>query len=325
MVVDKTLYDVLGVDENATTEQINKAFKKKSLEHHPDRGGDHEMMQQINAAKEVLTDPQKREIYDRYGLEGMRSGMGEGNFGGFSEFPGGIFDIFDLFNHGSNRRGRAATPKGSDIKHILRVSLEELYSGNTKTISIDREVICTDCNGYACIFTCIECICCYFINSTGCHDGVSRECTKCEGRGIETRVFRMGPIIQQMQSKCSSCNGEGTTINSRNCCKSCRGKKVVRQTKSMDVDIAPGSHDGETIKFSGEGNQVQLEAILPQKQRVRLSSKEYYEETEMLECEPPLKKSQHQHFGNGYHFNGTENGEDDDTHGHPQGVQCQTQ
>ncbi|CAF1121030.1 unnamed protein product [Rotaria sp. Silwood1] len=307
MVVDKTLYDVLGVEENATTEQINKAFKKKSLEHHPDRGGNHEMMQQINAAKDVLTDPKKREIYDRYGLKGMRSGMGEENFHGFSGFPGNIFDIFDLFDRGSNRRGRAAQPKGSDIRQVLRVSLEELYSGNKRTISVDREVVCTDCNG------------------TGCHDGISRECTKCEGHGIETRVFRMGPMIQQTQGKCSSCNGEGTMINSRNCCKICRGKKVVRQTKNMDVDIAPGSHDGETIKFSGEGNQVQLEAILPPKQRVRLNSKEHYEETEMLECEPPRKKSQKQHFGNGHHYYGTEDDENDDVHGHSQGVRCQTQ
>ncbi|CAF1188305.1 unnamed protein product [Rotaria sordida] len=317
MVVDKTLYDVLGVDENATTDQINKAFKKKSLEHHPDRGGSHEMMQQINAAKDVLTDPKKREIYDRYGLEGMRSGMGEANFHGFSGFSENIFDIFDIFNRGSNRRGRAAPSKGSDIKQALRVSLEELYSGNTRTISIDRDVLCADCNG------------------TGCHDGISRECTKCEGRGIETLMYRMGPIIQQTQSKCSSCNGEGTMINSKNCCKSCRGKKMIRQTKNMNVDIAPGSHDGEAIKFSGEGNQIpkgengtlnQLEAILPPKQRVKLSSKEHYEETEMIECEPPRKKSQQQqHFRNGHHYYGAEDGEDDDVHGHPQGVQCQTQ
>ncbi|CAF0871980.1 unnamed protein product [Rotaria sordida] len=417
MVVDKTLYDVLGVDENATTDQINKAFKKKSLEHHPDRGGSHEMMQQINAAKDVLTDPKKREIYDRYGLEGMRSGMGEANFHGFSGFSENIFDIFDIFNRGSNRRGRAAPSKGSDIKQTLRVSLEELYSGNTRTISIDRDILCADCNG------------------TGCHDGISRECTKCEGRGIETLMYRMGPIIQQTQSKCSSCNGEGTMINSKNCCKNCRGKKMIRQTKNMNVDIAPGSHDGEAIKFSGEGNQIpkgengtvyailqqqphsiferlgddltmklkinlseslcgfhrvitlldghklvikhppgkpivpnsyrcikgqgmpnrhahshgdliihfdvefpkenfiknetqlnQLEAILPPKQHVKLSSKEHYEETEMIECEPPRKKSQQQqHFRNGHHYYGAEGGEDDDVHGHPQGVQCQTQ
>ncbi|CAF2965443.1 unnamed protein product [Rotaria sp. Silwood2] len=333
MVVDKTLYDVLGVDENATTEEINRAFRRKSLEHHPDRGGSHEMMQQINAAREILTDPKKRDIYDRYGLEGMRSGMGEANFDtSFPGFPGNIFDIFDLFGSGSNRRRRTAPTKGSDIKQVLRVSLEELYSGNTRTISVDRDVVCKDCNG------------------TGSLDGTSRECINCNGHGIETVTFRMGPITQQTQSKCSSCNGEGTMINSKNCCKSCRGKKVIRQTKHLDVDIAPGSHDGETIKFSGEGNQIvhfqkintyiyifqliptllvyffqQLEVILPSKQRVKLNSKEHYEEAEMTECEPKRKKSQQPHFGNGYHHHGAENGEDDDIPSHHQGAQCQTQ
>jgi DnaJ family protein A protein 2 len=92
--------------------------------------------------------------------------------------------------------------------------------------------------------------------STGCHDSVKRECTSCEGQGVETVMYRMGPMVQQMQRKCSVCNGAGDMINAKNRCKTCQGKKLLQQTKTLDVHIAPGSQNGETIKFSSEGNQI---------------------------------------------------------------------
>ncbi|CAF4906102.1 unnamed protein product [Rotaria sp. Silwood1] len=237
MVVDRTLYNVLGVEPNATQEQISKAAKKKSLEHHPDRGGSHEKMQQVNAAREVLMDPKKRETYDRYGLEGMKTAMPNENFN-FPGFPGSIFDLFNLFEHGNTSQGRSTINKGNDIKHVLKVSLEELYSGTTRTIFINCDFVCVECDGI------------------GCHDGIPRECNSCQGTGIGRVIHRMGPMIQQIQQKCSTCNGEGYVIDSINRCRTCDGKKVIQQEKSLDINIAHGSQHRETIKLSGEGNQI---------------------------------------------------------------------
>ncbi len=94
------------------------------------------------------------------------------------------------------------------------------------------------------------------IYSTGCNDGISRQCTECDGTGVETLIYRMGPIIQQMQGKCSKCGGQGNMINNHNRCKNCRGNKLSNQKKKLIVNIVHGSQDGEMIKFLGEGNQI---------------------------------------------------------------------
>jgi len=234
MVVDRTLYDVLEVDPNASQQDIIKAIKMQSLKHHPDRGGSVEMMQKVNAAKEILTDSEKRKVYDRYGLEGIKSKMSTDHSQGF---PGGIFDIFDMFNRGSNHRNHTRVSKGSDIKHSLKVSLEDLYSGTTKKIEIDRDVVCKYCKG------------------SGSNDGIQRECSECSGTGVETLVYRMGPIIQQTQAQCSSCHGTGNHIDHKNKCKKCHGNKILKEKKVFDVNITHGTQNGETIKYIGEGNQ----------------------------------------------------------------------
>ena len=94
------------------------------------------------------------------------------------------------------------------------------------------------------------------MNSTGCNDGISRPCTECEGTGIETLIYRMGPFLQQSQRKCSKCNGQGNLIANHNRCKNCRGNKIFNQKKRLVVNIVHGSEDGEVIKFIGEGNQI---------------------------------------------------------------------
>ncbi len=95
-----------------------------------------------------------------------------------------------------------------------------------------------------------------FIISTGCNDGIQRQCTDCEGTGIETLIYRVGPMIQQIQGKCSSCRGQGNKINNHNRCKNCHGNKLFNQKKRFDVNIVHGSQNGELIKFIGEGNQI---------------------------------------------------------------------
>jgi len=235
MVCDTTLYELLDVSPNATDEQITKGHRKQALLNHPDRGGDPIKMQQINIAKEVLSDPKKRDIYDKYGPDGLKTGGGPSGFPG--DIPSGMEDILaGLFGH---RFGRRQTiRKGDDRKHVLKVSLEELYLGCSKKPSITRHVVCTNCNG------------------TGCQDGIKRTCTNCDGQGVENVIQRMGPFIQQMQRKCSSCNGQGDMITPKNRCKTCYGQKISEQKKILDVEIARGSQDKQTIKYSGEGDQI---------------------------------------------------------------------
>ncbi|CAF0855621.1 unnamed protein product [Adineta ricciae] len=237
MVVDKTLYNVLGVEPSATQDEITRAARKKALEHHPDRGGSHEMMQQVNAARDILSDPEKRRAYDQYGLKGMQSRMENQDFH-FSGFPNDIFDIFNLFDHGSTHRHTTRPTKGEDIKHVLQVTLEELYSGSTRVAVIDRSVVCETCQG------------------TGSRDGITRRCTNCDGTGMETSIHRAGPFIQQTRRECSMCHGSGDMVDPKNRCRTCYGKKVNREEKILDVHIVPGSADCETVKFHGEGHQI---------------------------------------------------------------------
>ncbi|CAF3417503.1 unnamed protein product [Rotaria socialis] len=224
MVFDTILYDLLEVEPNATQQDISKAVKRKSLEHHPDRGGNHEMMQKVNAARQILTDPEKRELYDRIGWEKMQSHIDDSDF----PIPGFAENLFDIFKQ----------KKESYIKHSLKVSLEELYSGGTRTVSIDRNIVCVECNG------------------TGCRDGVPSVCNNCKGTGVETLIHEMGPMIQHIRCACSLCNGDGQIIHPENRCKTCDGKKLCQQKKELDVHIAHGSQHREAIKFIGEGNQT---------------------------------------------------------------------
>ncbi|CAF5153935.1 unnamed protein product, partial [Rotaria magnacalcarata] len=138
-------------------------------------------MQKINAARQILTDPDKRELYDRIGWEKMQSHIDDSAFP-IPRFSGNFFDIF---KH----------KKDNHIKHSLKVSLEELYSGATRTVSIDRDIVCVECNG------------------TGCRDRVSCVCNNCEGTGLETLTHQMGPVIQHIRCTCSLCNGDGQIIH----------------------------------------------------------------------------------------------------------------
>jgi len=106
------------------------------------------------------------------------------------------------------------------------------------------------------------------LNSTGCHDGLERRCANCDGTGIETLIHRMGQFIQQTRTHCSLCNGNGNMIDDKNRCKTCLGKKVFRKEKILDVNIAPGSQNGETIKFIDEANQI----VSSEKESFRLIS-----------------------------------------------------
>jgi len=183
--VDTTkLYETLEVEKESSQKEIKKAYYKQSRVHHPDRGGDEHHYREVNAAYEILSDPEKRKVYDKYGLEGVADEGGGGGGGG------GGSDIFDLFfGGGRSRGGRAGPKKGPSINHPIKVSLEDLYNGKTVKLAVNRKVIV----------------------------GKVSECNKCNGQGAVVEIRQLGPgMIQQMQRPCDSCNGQGTSAKTKN-------------------------------------------------------------------------------------------------------------
>lgn len=226
------MYNCLGVKKDASSADIKKAFRKLALEHHPDRGGDPEKFKEISAAHEVLTDAEKRKIYDEGGLEALRGeGGGDGHDDIFSMFFGGG-------RGGGGGRGRGGPQKGDNIEHPYKASLEDLYNGKTVKLAISRDKPCQDCEG------------------RGGKVGAEKTCTDCGGRGVRIQIRQIGPaMVQQMQSACPTCKQTGKMIDERDKCKACKGSKTYKDRKVLEVLVEKGMKSGSKIRFSGESNE----------------------------------------------------------------------
>ncbi|KAJ3036531.1 Type I HSP40 co-chaperone [Rhizophlyctis rosea] len=237
MVKDTKYYDLLEVSPGASESELKKAYRKLALKYHPDKNPDAgDRFKDISHAYEVLSDSQKREIYDKYGEEGL---SGEGGPGMSPE---------DLFSHlfgggmgggffGGGGRSRPSGPrKGKDMTHALKVSLDDLYKGKVSKLALQKQVVCKTCQG------------------KGGKEGAVKQCTGCNGRGIKIIMRQIGPMIQQMQQTCPDCNGEGEIIRDKDRCKGCSGQKVISERKILEVHIDKGMQDGQKITFSGEGD-----------------------------------------------------------------------
>jgi len=198
--VDTTkFYKVLEVDKGAGDSEIKKAYRKLAVKHHPDKGGDPEKFKEITQAYEVLSDSEKRAKYDKYGEAGL-DGPGSD--------PTDIFDTFFNRRTGPSSRRRQKT---KDVVQPVKATLEQLYNGQTKKMAITRQVIDKQ-------------------------RGV-QECGVCNGRGVKVEVIRMGPMIQQMQSQCSACGGQGKSF------------KTKSDKEILEVHIQKGTPDGHKIPF----------------------------------------------------------------------------
>ncbi|XP_070576010.1 dnaJ homolog subfamily A member 2-like [Ptychodera flava] len=237
-MADTDLYEVLGLSKTASDAEIKKAYRKLAKEFHPDKNPQHgDKFKEISYAYEVLSNPEKRETYDNYGMEGIRGEAGP-DFGGediFSHFfGGGLFGGLGGFGGGRRRKQR-----GEDTVHPLRVTLEDLYNGKTSKLQLSKNVICRICNGQ------------------GGKQGALQTCRVCHGRGVKVTIRQIGPgMVQQMQSVCPECHGEGETINEKDKCKTCHGKKVVKESKILQVHVDKGMKDGQRITFRWEGDQT---------------------------------------------------------------------
>ncbi|XP_026662236.1 chaperone protein dnaJ A6-like [Phoenix dactylifera] len=230
-------YEILGVSKHASPDELKKAYRKAAIKNHPDKGGDPEKFKELAQAYEVLSDPEKREIYDEYGEDALKEGMGGG---GTSHNP---FDIFEQFFGGGafgggSSRGRRQR-RGEDVVHSLKVSLEDLYNGTTKKLSLSRNVLCAKCKG------------------KGSKSGVSGRCYGCQGTGVRTVTRQIGlGMIQQMQHACPECKGSGEVISDKDKCPQCKGNKVSQEKKVLEVHVEKGMQHSQKIVFQGEADEA---------------------------------------------------------------------
>jgi len=259
-------YDVLGVDRDASEEEIKRAYREKATEYHPDVSDAEdaeEKFKQVKKAHEVLTDEEKRQAYDRLGHErfveaekhggfddgaggagaGRAGGRGAGGFGGFGggggqgQDPfGDVGDIFEQFFGGGRggQRQRDRPRQGQDLQTRLEIDLEEAYEGVTKQLTVTRPEQCPDCDG------------------AGHPPSADAEtCPECNGRGQVTQVRQSALGRVQQTRTCRRCEGEGTLYSET--CGTCRGDGIVRNEATLQVDIPAGIEDGQSLRMDGEG------------------------------------------------------------------------
>jgi molecular chaperone DnaJ len=234
-------YEVLGVARGATDDEIKKTFRKLAKQFHPDANkeqGAEARFIEINEAYEVLSDPQKRAAYDRYGHAGLNNGAANG-FGDFSNFSS-INDLFETFFAQSQGGGRArtSTQRGADLRYELTISFEEAIFGCQKEIELPRWEQCTPCRG------------------SGAQPGTSKaRCVTCQGSGEIRRVQQsiFGQFVNV--TICERCRGEGSVITTP--CEKCRGQGRVRNNRRVVVNIPAGVDDGINVRVTGEGEVSQ--------------------------------------------------------------------
>jgi molecular chaperone DnaJ len=232
-------YEVLGVHRDAAPEEIKSAFKRLAAQSHPDRNqGDptaHERFKEINLAYQVLSDENRRTLYDRLGHRAEEPGS---PFGASGPFPGGFVDISDIAIDGilGDLLGVFGVGKGDkgDIKRELQVSFEEAAFGCEKTMRYDRVVACAECRG------------------SGAAAGTAPEaCSACSGRGRVRLQQGLFPIA--VERSCSRCRGTGRTV--RHACALCRGSGLVTASETLRVTIPTGIESGATKLVSNAGNK----------------------------------------------------------------------
>lgn len=251
MAQKRDYYEVLGVDKNATEDEIKVAYRKLAIKYHPDRNpGNKEAEEKFKEAAEaydVLHDPDKRAQYDQFGFDGP-SGSGFGGFGGGGMDMDDIFSMFgsvfgghsgfgDFSGFGGSGRGgsRQRVYQGSNLRLKVKLSLQDIASGVTKKFKVREDVKCTACNG------------------TGAEGGSQPEtCPTCHGSGMVTRTVRSMFGMMQTQSECPTCHGEGTVI--KNKCKACGGSGVVKGDNIVEINIPAGVEEGMVLNVHGKGN-----------------------------------------------------------------------
>jgi molecular chaperone DnaJ len=227
-------YKILGVSREASEEEIKKSYRRIAMQYHPDRNPGNkdaeEKFKLASEAYEVLRDSEKRQIYDRYGVEGLK-GTGFTGFRGFEDIFSTFGDIFeDFFGFGNTSRRRPRSRPGADLRYDLKISFLDAAFGMETEIEIPKTVVCEACQG------------------TGAKLGTQpTACPACRGTGQVTRSQGFFTI----STTCSQCHGEGR-VNPHPC-KECRGMGRIRRTRKLQIKIPPGVDTGAKLRLRGEG------------------------------------------------------------------------
>ena len=245
-------YEVLGVDKNASDDELKKAYRRLAKKYHPDANPDNKKeaeakFKEVNEAYETLSDSQKRKMYDQFGPDGPAGFGGGGPGGGYYSYSTSGFDGFDMGDLGDifssffgggfgGRSSRTSNGpvKGADLRYDMEITFEESFLGTEKEISINREDNCATCNG------------------TGAKPGSKVEtCPTCGGTGQIKQV--QTTILGQMQTTrtCTTCHGEGKIIKEP--CETCRGKGTIKKPTRIKVKIPAGIDENQTVVLRGEG------------------------------------------------------------------------
>jgi molecular chaperone DnaJ len=231
-------YEILCVDRGCDAAGLKAAFRKMAMEHHPDRNGGSEeaegRFKEINEAYSILSDPQKRAAYDRFGHAGV-NGQGGGGGGQFHDVHDIFNEVFgDIFGSRGGGRQRSGPARGADLRYDMEISLEQAYAGAEVEISVPATLTCETCDG------------------SGAKPGTSpTQCTTCNGQG---RV-RASQGFFSIERSCPRCGGAGQMVTDP--CTQCRGHGQVRTQRTLAVRIPAGVDDGARIRLAGEGDAGQ--------------------------------------------------------------------
>jgi molecular chaperone DnaJ len=231
MAVKQDYYELLGVPRNASDDEIKRAFRKLAFQYHPDRNkepGAEQKFKEINEAFQVLSDPEKRNRYDRYGRVDVEGGFPDFGFGGWGDI---LEFVFDGFGTAFGRAAQRVRQRGDSLQVHLTLSFEEAVFGCEKEIEISRIESCPSCHGI------------------GSKPGTNPEtCSDCHGTGHVQRAF--GRYINP--TTCSRCGGRGTVIS--NPCSQCQGRGRIKAKRKISVTIPAGVDDGHRLRMDGEGS-----------------------------------------------------------------------
>ncbi|MBR5593295.1 MAG: molecular chaperone DnaJ [Bacteroidaceae bacterium] len=248
-------YEVLGVDKNASANDIKKAYRKLAIQYHPDKNPDNkeaeEKFKEAAEAYSVLSDPDKKARYDQFGFEGVSGAGGAGGFGGAGMDINDIFSMFgDIFGgrggfsgFGGFGGGNAGPAKhrGSDQRVKVRLTLQEIANGVTKKFKLKKYVPCTHCNG------------------SGAENGAVETCPDCKGTGRVVRTQQSFFGMMRSEVACPRCNGQGKII--KNKCQHCNGDGIMMGEEIVEVNIPAGVYEGMQLSMRGKGNAGKYNGI----------------------------------------------------------------
>ncbi|CAI6332402.1 unnamed protein product [Periconia digitata] len=250
---------VLGITSGAGKAEIKKAYHKAALLHHPDKVAENERAEaevrfkSAQQAYEILSDDDKRHLYDTHGMSAFDPSRGGGMggepdmddifaqmFGGMGGFPGGMPGMGGMGGMPGGPRGRNVPRKGRSVEQEYEVTLEELYKGKTTKFSNTKNVVCQTCQG-----------------SGGKPGAKAHDCSQCGGQGQKNVLRQVGPgLVTQETVPCGNCQGSGQIIPEKQRCKKCKGKKVVESKNVLELYIPRGARQGERIVLAGEADQL---------------------------------------------------------------------